>query len=459
MNAACTTKACRKVSRSALVLLASLPLAAGNAMAEEAEEWRQRVEHLEQELAKAREKLADAEARDEDIAQPAASEEPKESPVRIGGALGMNYTYGDYAGDNRRGNGIGDAGFEIFRLDADLDYNSLISRVEYRHYDDYSLMHTAWLGYDSDEFGTIKAGIVRVPFGPGAYGVSSSWFFDQHYYVGLIDDMDLGVTWSKSFGGLTIDLAYFHRDEGHWEGGSSRDSVKYSYDPVTWASIAGPEGQLESGAENGFTEDGQVNLRAVYAIDGVGDLGASLQYGRLAGTNVDDSGADHFAASVHGTGSFGDFKLLSQLSYYKYDITDDTPWGTGDLIPMGAFDFAWPVATEGWIPAVSLRYGGVDTSGLAWLDSVTPYVEWSSILKDRSDFNDSSLWTVGAAWYWGGVYVYTDLGFSNGNYFVGDEGDNYANLYDGVGDFGANGNDKWNTRFNVNVRYYFNLFK
>ena len=162
---------------------------------------------------------------------------------------------------------------------------------------------------------------------------------------------------------------------------------------------------------------------------------------------------------MHGTGSFGDFKLVSQLSYYRYDITDDTPLGTGDLIPMGAFDFAWPVASEGWIPAVSLRYNGIDTSHLSWLDSVTPYVEWSSILKERDDFNDSSMWTAGALWYWGGLYVYTEVALSDGNFFVGNEGDRYGNLYDGVGDLGANGNDKWNARFNVNVRYYFDLFK
>ena len=365
----------------------------------------------------------------------------EDSPVKIGGALGVNWIYGDY--DDKRGDSIGDVRFEIFRLNADLDHNGLIGRVEYRFYDGFSMMHTAWLGHKSDEYGTVRAGIVRAPFGPGAYGVSSSWYFDQHYYVGLIDDMDLGVTWTKSFGGLTVDLAYFLESEGHWQGGTSRDSVRYSYDPVP--EYYDPDFQL---VEAGFKEDGQLNLRATYAIDGFGDVGASIQYGRLAGKNIDDNGADHFAASVHGTGSFGNFKLLSQLSYYKYDITDETPWGTGDLIPMGSFDYPLLAASEGWIPAVSLRYEGVDTSGLPWLESVTPYVEWSSILKEGDALNDSSLWTLGASWYWGGVYVYTDLGFSDGNYFVGPGGD-----------FGANPSNDWEKRFNINFRYYFNLYK
>jgi len=361
----------------------------------------------------------------------------QDSPVSIGGALGVNWVYGDY--DNRRGENLGDVDLEIFRLNADLNHNGLIGKVEYRWYDGYSMMHTAWLGYQSDNFGTVRAGIVRVPFGPGNYGVSSSWYFDQHFYVGLIDDMDLGVRWTTSVGGLDIDLAYFFRDEGHWDG-ESLDSSRYNYDPVTRI--------YEDIGEAGFKENGQLNVRAVYPMAGGGDIGASLQYGQLEGTNIDDSGANHFAASVHGTTSFGDLKLVSQLSYYKYDITDDTPWETGDLILVGAYDYTDLIASDGWIPSVSLRYGGIDASELSWLDSVTPYVEWSSILKTNDEFNDSSLWTIGASWYWGGVYVYTDLGFSDGNWFVGQSGD-----------FGANSDTDWEKRFNINVRYYFNLFK
>ena len=368
---------------------------------------------------------------------PAQDATAEDNPVSIGGALGVNWVYGDY--DNRRGEDLGDVDLEIFRLNADLDHNGLIGRVEYRYYNDYSMMHTAWLGYQSDEVGTVRAGIVRVPFGPGNYGVSSSWYFDQHFYVGLIDDMDLGVRWTTSVGGLDVDLAYFFQDEGHWDG-NSLDSARYSYDPAIR--------EYDTIGEAGFKENGQINLRVVYPMDSGGDVGASIQYGRLEGTNVDDSGADHFAASVHGTTSFGNVKLVSQLSYYKYDITDDTPWETGDLILVGAYDYTDLIASEGWIPAVSLRYEGIDASELTWLDSVTPYVEWSSILKASDEFNDSSLLTIGASWYLGGVYVYTDLGFSDGNLFVGKSGD-----------FGANANTDWEKRFNVNVRYYFNLFK
>jgi hypothetical protein len=112
---------------------------------------------------------------------------------------------------------------------------------------------------------------------------------------------------------------------------------------------------------------------------------------------------------------------------------------------MGAYDFAWDIAAEAWIPAISLSYY-METPGVDWLDYVIPYVEYSSIVKTESDFNDSELFIVGAAWGRGGWFIYTDLGFSNGNYFVG--GDEFTT-------FGENPTDDWQTRFNINFGYYF----
>lgn len=409
--------------------------------------------------------------------QAAEVEEPKKSPIKIGGAMRANYVYGTYAEPGRRGKEIGDVDLEIFRLNADLDYNNVISRIEYRYYDGYSMMHTAWLGYKLGDLGTLKAGIVRVPFGPTAYGASNSWFFDQHFYVGLADDMDLGVKWTNAFGPLTLDLAYYLQDSLDWDGEKSLESARYDYDVVKWEEEAYAEniependeeeeikkGDVKWGVgENGFNEQHQMNLRAIYALGKIGEFGASLQYGLLKGTGVDDDGANHYAVSGHIKNTFAGFTLVSQFSYYKYNITDDTPWGTGDLIPMGGYDFAWPVAAEGMIPAVSLRYGGVDASKIPWIkfDSVTPYIEYSSILKTVDTFNPSSMAILGAAWGKGGWYIYTDLALSDGNFFVGNvdadgNAESYGNIYTGPGDFGANGNNAWNARFNVNLGYYF----
>ena len=367
------------------------------------------------------------------------AQESEKPPIKLGGAIGVNYVYGSYDEPHPRGTDIGRAELEIFRLNADLDYQNFIGRVEYRWYNDgsnYSMFHTLWLGYNLGDSGTLKAGIVRVPFGPTAYGVSSSWFFDQHFYVGLADDMDLGITWQRAFDRLTLDAGYFVSSEFRGKG-SSLESSRYAYDVV------------RTGDEVGFEEQHQFNLRAIYALEGGTEVGGSLQYGLLQGTNIpgDDSG-DHYALSGHLKNTFGNFTLYSQLTYYVYNITDQVPWENGDdVIYMGAYNYADLVASQGTIPALSLSYGGIDTSDISWLDGVTPYVEWSSIIKSAEGFNDSSLVTVGASWTIGALYMYTDVAFSDGNYFVG---------FDSAGgDFGVNGDDSWNWRLNFNFRYYF----
>ncbi len=395
------------------------------------------------------------------LASPFASlAEEKKSPVKIGGALRVGYAYGSYGTEenpHRRGENIGDADLELFRLNADLNYDKISGRVEYRWYDNYSMFHTAWLGYNLGDLGMVKAGIVRAPFGPGPYGVSSSWFFDQHFYVGLADDMDLGIRWSNTFGKLALDAAYYLTSEFQTDG-SSLESSRYSYDIVPWEENADADGKVEWGAgENGYDEQHQINLRGIYTLEKVADVGVSVQYGMLKPTeDIVDDGANHYAVSAHMKNVFSDFTLFTQFSYFAHNITDETPWGTGDLIPMGAYDFAWPIASKGMIPAFSLRYNGVDASGISWLNSVTPYIEGSTIMKSVEGFNNSTLVTLGASWtLFGALYMYSDLGLSNGNGFVGNDGDVYDNIYTGAGDYGANGNDKWNWRMNFNFGYYF----
>ena len=130
--------------------------------------------------------------------------------------------------------------------------------------------------------------------------------------------------------------------------------------------------------KTGYDEQHQINLRGIYSIGKTADVGVSIQYGLLkAAEGMDDDGANHYALSAHMKNVFSDFTLYSQFSYYAHNIADETPWGTGDLIPMGGYDFAWPIASKGLVPGLSLRYGGIDASGISWVNSVTPYLEWS----------------------------------------------------------------------------------
>jgi len=414
------------------------------------------LEVARQEKNAVQEQAAEAEAELDSRGEPEPAK-IKVGPVTIGGAMRVNYILGSYSGGGSGPSRGGDGGnFELdtFRINLSLDYEQFIGKLEYRWYNGYNFIHTGWLGYEFEDGSQIQAGVLRKPFGPGPYGISQSWFFDQHYYVGLADDMDLGIKYVTQRGNWDMDFAYFYSSE--WNGnGTSEDSARYGYDAVKWRSALEQNGNVVSAPVNGYEERNQFNVRAIYGFDDVAvptDLGVSLQYGQLKGQRADDG--HHWAASAHMVNQLGNFKLASQITRYEIDIDDDNPWGTDTLIPMGAYDFAWPVAAKAWIPAISLSYK-YETQQIPWLDYVLPYLEYSSIVKDESDFSDSQMWILGAAWAKGGWYIYSDLAYSNGNYFVGNDGDDYANIYHGVGDFGVDGNGQWNHRFNINFGYYF----
>ena len=344
-------------------------------------ELNQELERAKTDLAVARQekltaqaKTAKAEAELDTRGEPEPAK-IKVGPVTIGGAMRVNYVLGSYpnggTGPSRGGNG-GNFELDTFRINMSLDYEQVIGKVEYRWYNGYNFIHTGWLGYEFKDGSQIQAGVLRNPFGPGPYGVSQSWFFDQHYYVGLADDMDLGIKYVTHLGNWDLDFAYFYSSE--WNGnGTSEDSARYGYDAVKWRSGLDQNGDVVSAPVNGYEERNQVNVRAIYGFDDAAvptDLGVSLQYGQLKGQRADDG--HHWAASAHMVNQLGNFKVASQITRYEIDIDDNNSWGTDTLIPMGAYDFAWPVATKAWIPAVSLSYK-YETTQIPWLDYVLPY--------------------------------------------------------------------------------------
>ncbi len=381
--------------------------------------------------------------------------------LSIGGAIRANYTFGDYTDSNgdsdisppsRSEDDGGTFALDTFRINLDYSKDNFLAKVEYRFYpgygtnnhDGYHFLHTGWLGYNFNEQSQLQVGVNRVPFGPGPYGVSQSWLFDQHYYIGLSDDMDLGIKYIQSIDNLTLDFAYYICDEGNYFG-DTEDSSRYSYDVVNTTG-------------HGYEELHQFNFRAIYKIEGdqlTTNVGASLQYGLLDSHGSQDNG-DHYAGSLHSVFEFANFKLATQITYYEYDVDDEQPLGTDELVQFGAYDFPTLVAAEAWVPAVSLSYC-LETPQLNWLEYIIPYIEYSSILKEESDFNDSNMFVAGAAWANKGWYIYSEVGLSDGNDFIGNEagygsspGPEWASNR-----FGANQSNEWEYRFNINFGYYF----
>lgn len=374
----------------------------------------------------------------------------------VGGAIRANYVNGDYvkngSGAPQRGGNGGNFELDVFRINLDYEQDAFVSKAEYRWYNGYNFLHTGWLGYNLADGSQVQLGLNRVPYGVGAYGPANNWFFDQHYYLGLSDDMDYGVKYTTGGEKLSVDLAYYISEENSFEG-ASPESARYSYDIVD-----------NGGKYSHYKERNQGNVRLIYSAfeDSLPtDIGVSLQAGEMKADEkyADDSIA--YAVAVHSKTSVGPWGLMLQCTKYDYNADyKDSAESNNDLITMGAYDFAWPVASKGIIPAVALSYTW--ECDKPWADSITFYNDYSVIVKDGemadgTSFNDSAMNVTGMAIANGGWYIYVDYAYSDGNYFVGNEGDVYGDTYaeSSVGDFGANQNDDWNGRFNINFGYYF----
>lgn len=390
--------------------------------------------------------------------------------LEIGGAIRVNYTLGDFregstsASRGRRGS----VALDTALLKFDYERGDWFAKGRYRFYpgfdrnndDSIHFPHTAWVGHNFENTDQLRVGLHRTPFGPGPFGVSQSWLFDQHYYVGLSDNMNLGARYTiDRIENWIFDLSYAAAAAPNGGGNRfGRRSARYSYAVVD-----------EAG--DGYEESHQVNVRGIYSTQFGGvsaDLGTSLQFEILDSNGPQDDG-EMFAGSAHALFKWKNWTLAPQLTYYHYNVESNFDQGgslrSDDVVQMGAFDFPTLVAAEAWVPAVSLSYYH-ETDGIPWLDYVTPYFEYSSILKEEEDFNDSDLVVLGMALARGGWFINADLGYSNGNDFIGNDsgfGDTSNQIDAGrardgffsSNRFGENPEDAWEMRFNLNLGYYF----
>ncbi len=371
----------------------------------------------------------------------------------VGGAVRVNYINGDYPEDGtdapQRGGNGGNFELDTFRINVDWQKSDWIGKGEYRWYNGYNMFHTAWLGYNFDTDAQLQVGLNRVPFGVGPYGAANSWFFDLHYYLGLSDDMDIGIKYTRAADRFSFDLAAYVMAEPNGNGATA-DSARYSYDIID---TADSNSSSNPTAVHGvYSERGQLNGRIILSIGSNSvptDVGISLQAGILKANNHSAaSDAFAYAASVHSSSTVGPWNLKLQCTGYDYGADFNNPTASDDLITMGAYDYAAPVAAKGLVPAATLSYAW-DAQRYDWLDSITFFSEASALLKEGkddagNDLNNSYMNSIGAAFACGGWYTYVEYASANGNYFVGPGGD-----------FGANAADKWESRFNINFGYYF----
>lgn len=349
----------------------------------------------------------------------------------IGGALRFNYTYDDddrwHEAGKEKG---GDLKFDLFRLDVNGSYSDVLISAQYRFMEDTHFIHHGWLGYDLTEKTSVQFGLTQVPFGLLPYASHNYWF-GIPYYLGLEDDYDLGLKLLHKDGPLDLQLAFFKNGDF----GSAADLERYSYDLVTEGAQANEE-------------TNQFNLRLAYALGhgelGSTELGVSGEWGQLYNADTGDTG-DHWAAAAHLNGNYGPFNLMLEVADYAY--RPENPTGVSDeTVRVGAFGWGHDVAAEGTVYVAGLSYDLPVNWGP--VSQLTFYNDYSRLVKDAGDFEDSEINTLGCLISAGPVYTYVDVIMGKNATWLGSVG------ADGFG-AGRNRDDGWSTKFNINVGYYF----
>jgi len=422
---------------SALLLAAAVPAAgappdSGDAatadggsgsLERQVQSQQQRLQKLEQEIEELRSAVP---------FKPGKAKEPEaeEAPIQVGGALRFNYGINDFQGEARKRGG--DAGLELFRLNVDGAKKGFLFSAEYRWYPYQDVLHHGWAGYDFDDGGKVEVGVTKVPFGLLPYAAHNYWF-GIPYYVGLGDDYDLGAKYVWKPGPWDLQVAFFKNPEV-----SSATSVeRYAFDVVE-ADLNG-DGTLDSRNR----ETNQANLRLAYTVGKDGacptELGLSGQWGQLYNSATGDFGR-RWAAAAHMDLRCGRWNL--QLEGGRQVMEPAGPAGADErTVAFGALAGAYGVASEATLAVANLAYNF--PAPWSRIDVLTCYNDYSVYLKDESGFRDSQINTTGCAVGAGPVFVYADL--------IRARNAPYFSAADPLG----RGEAGWDTRFNLNLGYYF----
>ena len=345
--------------------------------------------------------------------------------IRIGGALRLNYSWKNY--DQQNMDRLGDFGFELFRLNADIDYKDIFMSVEYRWYGNFNAIHHGYFGYHLTDHSSIQIGIHQVPFGILPYASHSFWF-NATYYLGFEDDYDAGIKFIYDSKLWNIQGAFYKNPEYI----DSERYGRYSFDLVT--------DDIQANQEIN-----QFNLRSVYKWklnkDLILKLGASIEAGQIYNKTTEGKG-DRYAFALHNNMFYKNWNLHFQWIDYEYNPKN--PKGlSDDTIQFGAFMYPFMVSSKANVYTFNLA-NEINIDG-KYLDKIKLYVNMSMVRPKQGYGSDSKQIVLGTTLIKRGLYAYFNYIFGQNMWFSGGPGIGLEHPED----------QDWNSRLNINFGYYF----
>jgi len=380
-----------------------------------------------------------------------AQESGEDDFLTVGGALRFNLFYTDYGTSSDPNDA--QFTFDTWRINVQAERKGVGINFEYRFYPTFNthFIKQGWFDYDFSERTQIQVGVTQVPFGNVQYN-SHNWWFQGPYYVGLEDDHDMGFKLIHVEDNWDLMVAYFGQPEpsGPSNGTASfgiGGPGRYSYDiiPITgnnpWDFVLGPNETPQSNQEIN-----QFNVRYTYNFKHKGNntrAGLSMQYGGLY-NQVQDQTNGSSALAAHLDGNYGNFNVKAQYTYMNHDAINDAGEKV-DFTYMGAYGIPYAVATEMNMYSLGISYSwDVDFGPVSNLNFYDDYTYFD---KTASGFNDSHQNVLGVLATLGDMFIYFDIA----------SGLNHPWLTSSFGTGLAQGVDdpRLNTRFNINIGYYF----
>ncbi|HLS96198.1 MAG TPA: hypothetical protein VK017_11610 [Sphingobacterium sp.] len=358
--------------------------------------------------------------------------------LHIGGALRMNYNYSTWKEEQKeRG---GDFGYDVFRINVDAKYHGLKMDTEYRLYSKSfggGFLKRGWVGYDIDQESDIQIGLTQVPFGLNLN--SHSWFFGLGYYVGLEDDHDMGVKYTRKGNRFEYALAFFKNAE-ELDFGAATDisDSRYAYDV---GSISGDDEMMYRNKEVNQV-NGLFNYKANSGI-AHHTIGVSAQYGGLYNLDTRKTGS-HYAWAVHYQLDILKMDIKAQIASYQYN--PQAPEGESkDVIAMTAYGAPYLVASKADIYTLGAGYTLPMKDGP--ISSIMFYNDFGFMNKKHADFSNTLMNVTGALITAGQLLTYIDFAAGKNQPWLGPE------WRDGLA--AGNSDSRWSARFNINIGYYF----
>jgi hypothetical protein len=386
------------------------------------------------------------------------AQDTKEDFVKFGGAVRLNIADKSWVENKTQP----EFSIDTWRLNVTARTKGIDLNFEYRFYPTFGthFMKQGWIGYGFSDDVYMKLGVSQVPFGITKYA-SHSWWFQGPYYVGLEDDYDMGIKFDiSSIEKLDLAVAYFRQSEpeGPIYGGDvtfgNSGSGRYSYDIVP-----------TDDASN--RELNQFNLRAAYHISENVELGLSGQVGGIYNSELDDA-TTSTAFVAHILADMGNFNFQGEFVQYNYAARENTG-NDLETVTMGAFGIPYQVATEAKMYVAGLAY----TIPLDFgpISSIQAYVDYTYTDKINDDFTDMQHLIPGFMISAGNIYTYVDFamgknqpwltstfgtGLGEGQLYSTDIESKYYSADANLQGTPVSMKDlDWETRFNINIGYYF----